>query len=295
MLDFQAEGRLPTTTTFHHILIVGGADTGRAPMAAALLRRLLIEHGQHSTVGSAGVLGHDGDQPEAEARDTMLHMGLNINDHLARSLTDELVHAAKLLLPIDRGTALVVRARYPEAADRVYSLGELAGIQRDIPDPFRMQIGAWITYAREIEQMLKAGLPRLLALLDESAQSTTATGVPVPVPASLPVSDGPRAEAAERIVRLARTVADMPDVLDWTTARGRIESELTTLAEHQQGPDDLIHAYIGLLRAALTMTPPTPSAGQLAALRSCAEQLHHSISQDDLNKLSVQLGQWATL
>src|SRR5262245_50512815 len=154
------------------ILLVGGADTGRAPMAATLLRRLM---GAGVAIESAGVLGHDGDPAEIEARDTMAHMGLDISAHQARSITDELAAAATLLLAVDRGTELVLRARFPGAAGRIRTLGELAGRQRDIPDPFRMQIGAWITYAREIEELLKAGLPRIAELLPPTTDNRRPT------------------------------------------------------------------------------------------------------------------------
>ena len=147
------------------ILLGGAADTGRAPMAAALLRRLLNARSDDWAVESCGVLGHDGAVAEVEARDTMVHMGLDIAEHLARSLDDDLAARAALIITIDRGTALVIRARFPDAAARTYSLGELAGRARDIPDPFRMQIGAWMTYAREIESMLQAALPRIVELM----------------------------------------------------------------------------------------------------------------------------------
>src|SRR3954470_14750775 len=147
------------------ILLSGAADTGRAPMAAALLRRLLNARSDDWAVESCGVLGHDGAVAEVEGRDTMVHMGLDIGEHQARSLDDDLAARAALIITMDRGTAQVVRARFPDAAARTYSLGELAGRARDIPDPFRMQIGAWMTYAREIEGMLQAALPRIVELM----------------------------------------------------------------------------------------------------------------------------------
>src|SRR5262245_31715320 len=112
------------------ILLIGGADTSRAPMAAALLRRLLDQRGYDWDVGSAGVLGHDGDPAEIEARETMKHMNLSLDDHQARSLTDELVAGAALLLAIDSGTALVLRARFSADTLRIHTLGALAGHQR---------------------------------------------------------------------------------------------------------------------------------------------------------------------
>src|SRR4051812_34597719 len=71
------------------ILLVGAADTGRAPIAAALLLRLLGTHGHPWAVESSGVLGHDDAPAEVEARDTMVHMGLDIGAHQARSIDDE--------------------------------------------------------------------------------------------------------------------------------------------------------------------------------------------------------------
>jgi protein-tyrosine-phosphatase len=279
----------------HAILLVGGSDTGRAPMAAALLRRLLAKHGYSYTVGSAGVLGHDGDLPEIEARETMAHMGLNINDYQARSLTDDLVRDAALLLAVDSGTALVLQARFPAASARIHTLGGLAGRQRDIPDPFRMQIGAWITYAREIAALLDAALPQIVGLLPAVVASATGQPAAVASAAVEATASDPRSAAAERIARLLRTAVEMPDVVDWAAARGRIEVDLDQVAATPRSSGDLAAAYIGLLRAALAMTPGAPTPGQLSALRAAAGRLAEPVGQADLNDLSMRLGNWATL
>jgi protein-tyrosine-phosphatase len=291
------------------ILLIGGADTGRAPMAAALLRRLLDQRGYSWHVGSAGVLGHDGDPAEIEARETMAHMSLSIDDHQARSLTDELVADAALLLAVDSGTALVLRARFPSATARIHILGALAGRTRDIPDPFRMQIGAWITYAREIAALLEAGLPRIAELMptderrpttnDRRATTTSeAVSAPVPAPNSQPPTpnmNDTRRAAAERIERLLRTIADLPGLVDWTAARERIEADLGAVAANPRDSGDLAAAYVGLLRAALAMMPATPSPGQAGALCAAAARLNDSIAQTDVNELSARLAGWAAL
>lgn len=274
------------------ILLSGAADTGRAPMAAALLRRLLETRFHDWAVESCGVLGHDGAVAEVEARDTMVHMGLDIAEHQARSLDDDLAARAALIITLDRGTALVVRARFPDAAARTFSLGELAGRARDIPDPFRMQIGAWMTYAREIESMLQAALPRIVELMPATTKDEgrrTADEHQVSSPQS-PISE--RAEAAGRIAQLLQIAAQMPGVIDWSAARARIEADLMPIAAAPQGPGDLIAAYAGLLRAVLALLPATLSAGQLAALQRAANRLAQPIAQAELNELS---GQIATL
>jgi protein-tyrosine phosphatase len=282
------------------ILLGGASDTGRAPMAAALLRRLLSARSDDWAVESCGVLGHDGAVAEVEARDTMVHMGLDIAEHHARSIDDDLAVRAALIITIDRGTALVIRARFPAAAARTFSLGELAGRARDIPDPFRMQIGAWLTYAREIESMLKAALPRIVELMPATTKDgRPTTDVQTQDIASPAQSDagpvdiaGGRADAAGRIAQLLQIAAQMPGVIDWAAALARIEADLAPIAAAPRDAGDLIAAYAGLLRAALALLPAAPSAGQIAALQRAANRLAQPIGQAELNELS---GQIATL
>jgi protein-tyrosine-phosphatase len=270
-----------------NILVIGGADTGRAPIAAALLQQRIAKLDRTESVGSAGVLGHDDDPAEVEARDTMTHMGLSIDDHRARSLTAELVAGAALLLALDNGTALVVRARFPEAAGRTHTLGALAGRQRDIPDPFRMQIGAWITYAREIDTLLEAALPRIVAQLPGSQNAGREPQRSAVDPA--------RSAAVERIGRLLATAADMPDVIDWGSARQRISADLDAVAAAPGAPGDLATAYVGLLRAALSLMPAAPTPGQLRALHAAVRRLSQPIGQPALDEFSAQLGGWSSL
>lgn len=272
------------------ILLVGAADTGRAPIAAALLGRLLGPQ-RAIVVESAGVLGHDGDPAETEARDTMLHMGLDIAGHRARSIDDELAAGAALLIAIDSGTALVLRGRFPGAAGRVATLGELAGRKRDVPDPFRMQIGAWMTYARELEELLRTALPKINALV--GAPATPAAAAPAEPLAAPPVAAERRA-AAGRIGQLLQLAGQMPDVVDWAAARGRLDGDLGAIAAAPAGPADLAAAYVGVLRAALALLPATPSPGQLAAIQAAAERLQDPIDQPALTELAASLATLAS-
>lgn len=293
------------------ILIVGAADTGRAPIAAALLRRLLEVRGYDWSVESAGVLGHDGAAAETEARDTMVHLGLDIADHRARSIDEALAEQAALLIALDAGTVRVIRARFPAASARAFSLGELAGRPRDIPDPFRMQIGAWMTYAREIAGMLEVALQRIVELMPVTDDRRPTTGHPALSGNSsvsgasaagetkqkepAPHISSERAAAAMRIAQLLQIAAQMPDVVDWGAARPRIEADLATIAAAPVAPGDLVVAYAGLLRAALGLLPAAPSANQLAALRDAAAGLGAPIDQDALNDLSARIATLPTL
>lgn len=300
------------------ILIVGAADTGRAPMAAAILRRLLQRHGLRARVESAGVVGHDGDPAEPEARDAMLAMGLDISAHTARSLSDELAAEALLLLAVEAGVARVLRGRYPQA--EVLTLGGLAGRPRDIPDPFRMQVGAWMQYAGEIETLLGAGLPRLRALLDRApSELATSVAAPGPVPptetaaappaeaagssappvdatssgtaAAAPVYAAERQEAVERLIRLLNLVAELPDVVEWNSASRQIGSDLAA-CERSLTPDDLVRPYVALVRAMLASMPARPSPARAVALRTGISRLKAPVGVAELEALSVELAEF---
>ncbi|MEI7770721.1 MAG: low molecular weight phosphatase family protein [Chloroflexales bacterium] len=277
------------------ILIIGAADTGRAPMAAALLRRLLNRRSIGWAVASAGVVGHDEDPAEVEARDAITLLNLDISQHQARSLSDDLAAGARVLLAIDSGVARVLSDRYPQAT--VIGLGALAGRQRDIPDPFRMQVGAWLSYAREIEVLLSAGLDRLIGMVE---------GGPTPAPAREPPTEAPtppqpeppvaelRRATIERCLRLLALTAELPGVVDWPGARRQIESDLQTMGA-PISPADLSRPYAAIVQAMLILTPQPPTPGQSANLRAALAALRAPISAEALSAVSAGLADYPAL
>lgn len=275
-----------------HILVVGASDTGRAPMAAALLRRITEQRGLGVHVASAGVVGHDDDPPEQEARAAMLTFGLNIDGHRARSATEELISAASEIVAVDSGTARALRARFPAAGSRIWSLGELAGRNRDVPDPFRMQVGAWMTYARELEAMLAAACDsgRWSAIVEPERRERNEA--PLTTTPSLPAMQPTVALA--HVLRLLDLLLEMPEVLHWAAARMRIEAAIGP-ATQPRAIVDMASPYGGLLRAALALSATPPKPAQAAALRAAFARLEQPITADDLAWLSVQLGGWAAL
>lgn len=290
------------------IVIVGGADTGRAPMTAALLRTFLREQNRDWRVESAGVLGHDGDPAEPEARDAMAALNIDITGHRARSLSDELVAAAQVLLAVDSGTARVLQMRYPAA--QAISLGELAGRRRDIPDPFRMQIGAWINYAEEIRTLLQAGMARLAEMAGRPAAPGAAPEQPSapiaqanaemsPQPVQLPAeAAAPRAERAvalERCLHLVGVLRTLPELVAWPAAQQQLVGDLQAIGQTPLAAGDLVQPYTALLGGLVGASAGTPTTGQLALLATALERLHSPVDKAALTTLSATLARWANL
>lgn len=286
----------PTDAT---ILIVGGADTGRAPMAVALLRQLLAEHAPTCCVASAGVTSHDDDPPEVEARDAMAAFGVDIADHRARSISAELVQSATLLVAIDRGIAHVLRQYYPTARDKILTLSELAATERDIPDPFRMQVGAWMAYAHAMQQMLTDALPHLLARLTgvppEPAVVSSAPTPPEPtaMPPASPLPDSsPRTAALARLERVLAMLHDMPDLLDWQQVQRQIEASLQAIASEPVAAGDLALSYTAILNTLVHSASAPLHPHQVQMLQTAVARLHQPIDQLALNELAALLAHW---
>jgi protein-tyrosine-phosphatase len=267
------------------MLMIGAADTGRAPMAAALLRRLANRHGYHWQIESAGVVGHDGAPPQPETRSALAAYNLDISTHVARSLTAELAAQADLLIAVDSGIARVLHVHYPGAP--IIALGELDGSRRDIPDPFRMQIGAWVYYAREMEQILARGFERIVALVAaESLPPPVVSPPPVaPPPSPATVLPAERRSALERATRLIALLTELPDVVDLAAARERLHADFAQIAAHPFDQHDLVLAYVALVQAHITTAPTLP----LTVLRMALERLHTPIDPLALSALASAL------
>lgn len=269
----------PTTQS---ILIVGAADTGRAPIAVALLRRMAQERGYSWHIASAGVVGHDDDPLQPAARDALAVLGLAADDHIARSLTDELAATANVLIAVDSGIARVLRSRYPQAT--IASLGELAGRARDIPDPAGMQVGAWLHYSREMEQLLREGFARIVALLggETAPAAPQPAAVPSPAPPAPPEPPAERQAICARATRLLDAIQAMPDVIDWPAARGRIQTTLAELIPLAAAPTDLIALYVEAINLWLTRQTAVPAADRIERLRAAIERAQQPVGQAEV-------------
>lgn len=115
-------------------------------MAAALLTR-----SGHSA-GSAGLQA----EPRAPANDgaivEMERRGLDLHTHRARQLTPDLACAHDLVLCMERWQVDAVRELAPAATVR--TLGEHAGIDEDVMDPYAGGPSAYEACAAQLEALV---------------------------------------------------------------------------------------------------------------------------------------------
>ena len=269
------------------ILVVGGADTGRAPMAATMLRKHLTQ----IEVESAGVLGHDDDTWQAEARLALQHLGYIPAEHSARSVTRELLARTQLVVCIDRGVARALELQY---GIDVQSLPNLAQTPREVMDPFRMTLDAWLIYGRELEQQVKAALPQIKQFLageiPAAHQSTEpASSVPTAQTDSL---FSPPVPALQRLNTLVNGIAGLPEVVDWRKARTMIRETLQIFENSLSDQADLRAAAISMLRGVLGETDQPLNTHQLALLQEFITSLEQPLDASGLGQLGGLIGRW---
>lgn len=239
------------------LLVIGGSDTGRTPIAAGLLRHAL---GGSAIVLSAGVLSHAGESAATEAQMALESIGIDISNHVARPLDDTEHRQAELLLAVDRGTEMVLFTRFPNDP-RVACLSELAE-SPDVLDPHRMPLGVWVAIVHQIQQQIDKALPnirRLLAIPEHEAQ-------PLPTQESLgytPLTIGSpqRWDSDEDMQRLLRLIDD------GRAAQTEIEAAPTTNGaahlpseESSQNAEDSTDAAVTPLDQARAETSDTAQA-----------------------------------
>lgn len=268
-----------------HLLVVGAADTGRAPLLASLLRQAL---GSDVMVTSAGVLAHTGEPADPSVGFALEQLDLRPGTHAARQLDGEAAHDADLIVAIDQGTARVAARRLER---EVLSINQ-GNVAEDVQDPHRMPLGIWIAavraYQTQIEQILpvlreRLGRSEMLPAAPEIVEpdasgSITALGAPAVVPA--------RAEHVAHIVRLFTTVELLPEIVDWTRLAEETRTRLHLLAELAEAPDDYTPAAALIMIGLLSQTTRTPPKSQIATLRELAERLAAPVNVQQLIEIA---------
>lgn len=120
-------------------------------MAEGMLRAALIKAGKMDrSVSSAGLGALVGHQADPIASQLMTDRGLDISDHRARQLTDDMIHKADLVLVMETWQKTAIETRTPSAKGKVFRFGEWEGV--DISDPYQKDISEFVQSITLIEQ-----------------------------------------------------------------------------------------------------------------------------------------------
>ena len=153
-----------------HILFVCTANICRSPVAEGLLRERLREQGLESwQVSAAGTWARFPRNAARHRIEVLGEQGIDISNHRAREVTGEILKEADLILCMETGHAEAIRAEFPEVADRVHLLTEMAGQRYSVKDPYGGPRPHFERMVGELSELLDRGLPRIVELARENA------------------------------------------------------------------------------------------------------------------------------
>ena len=156
-----------TNEAAKHLLIVCTGNVCRSPMAAGLIRDRLERAGLDDQVhvSSAGVFALEGEPASADGVAVLAERGVDISDHRARQLDDQMIDQADLVLVMEERHRQAIFTRAPQHLHKVMLFSELAGDHADVADPYRQGRAAYERTLATLNAILDAGWEELLRRL----------------------------------------------------------------------------------------------------------------------------------
>lgn len=157
----------------HSILFVCTANMCRSPMAEALFEAIVRNEGEADDwwIDSAGVSALDGEQATNNTRIVAAERGMDLSSHRSKLATRQVVEPFSLVLVMEERHREMMRAAYPDLAERTYLLKELIGVPGDVHDPIGTDIVNYRAMTDEVDAILSEGLNRIRELAHESQES----------------------------------------------------------------------------------------------------------------------------
>jgi protein-tyrosine phosphatase len=113
------------------VLVLCEGNICRSPMAQVLLADAL----PGVDVRSAGLGALVGRPADEAAQRLVRELGLDLTDHRATQVTDDMCAQAELVLVMEASQRQRLEAYYPQVSGKVFRLGHF--VDQDIPDPYR--------------------------------------------------------------------------------------------------------------------------------------------------------------
>ncbi|WP_201527684.1 low molecular weight protein-tyrosine-phosphatase [Psychrobacter frigidicola] len=135
--------------SFNNILVVCVGNICRSPIAAALL----LNQYPKKHIDSAGVSAVIGHHADPKAIEVMAADGIDMTDHIAKQISEELVVTADLILTMSVNQTKWLEEQWPHCRGKVFRIGHW--IDKDIADPYRHDKPAFETARQDIIESLE--------------------------------------------------------------------------------------------------------------------------------------------
>jgi len=133
------------------VLFVCTGNTCRSPMAMAIYNKLTGENSTSAGL-SAGI-----PSPAAEnAKKAVEKYGATLENHISKQLTHEDIYESDIVITMTKGHKNALTPYFSD--EKIVTLGEFAGTDEEIPDPYGGNEKIYDTAAEKIYMLLKKGI-----------------------------------------------------------------------------------------------------------------------------------------
>lgn len=129
---------------FDNILVVCVGNICRSPMAEALLKQRF----PNKNIDSAGVGALVGHSADPAALEIMSQQQIDINNHVAKQIDENLAKKADLIFTMSDGQTKWIEERWPFCRGKTFKLGHWQ--DKDIADPYKHEMSAFETAYQDI-------------------------------------------------------------------------------------------------------------------------------------------------
>jgi protein-tyrosine phosphatase len=154
------------------VLFVCTANRCRSPMAMAIFKEKVSKDfpGASWRIESAGTWTQRGLPTLKVVNDVLAERGIDLQSQHSRTVTGPLLQSFQLILTMERGQMEALRVEFPEVANRVHLLGDVAGTGEEVPDPPTKSIAEIRELAVELDALIDQGYDRILFLASQDEE-----------------------------------------------------------------------------------------------------------------------------
>ena len=144
-----------------NILFVCTGNTCRSPMAEGMLKAMAEDAKKDVVTLSAGLFTAPGGRVSPQAIEAVKDVA-DISGHLSRPLNKVSFGCGLIWLSVwQRIIKKVLLRQFPEMSDKIVTLGEWAGTNEDVADPFGGTQEEYDACAAQIKELLTKALAKL--------------------------------------------------------------------------------------------------------------------------------------
>lgn len=143
-----------------NVLFVCTGNTCRSPMAEGLFRAINEAKHENHLALSAGLFTAPGAEPTPNAVKAVAG-DVDISEHRSRAVSPKFIDAADVVIGMTMDHKNVLLRQYPFDKDKIFTLGEWAGTNEEVEDPFGQDQSVYDACAAQIKQLLEKGWTKL--------------------------------------------------------------------------------------------------------------------------------------